>query len=70
VKVTQKGQYRLLEDIKTRNLCAVGMLLKGTIISITAIDDIYHKVIGPEFFDWIYLELPVEKVSEEVRQDD
>lgn len=69
MRITEKGKYQLLEDIKVRNSCTIGTLPKGAIISITSIDDAYHKVIGPELLDWMYWELPVEKLPEEVRTD-
>ncbi len=60
--ITQKGQYRLLEDIKTRNSISTGIIPKDTIIEITQVDYERNKVIGDKLLDWIHWDLPVEKV--------
>ena len=59
--VTEKGKYKLLKDLKTRNSVGAGTIPEGTAIKITQIDNIYHKVIGPELMGWMYWDLPVEK---------
>jgi len=63
--VNKVGKYRLLEDIKNRGTISIGTLPKGTVLKITGIDRACHKVIGPDFFDWTYWDLPVEPIKEE-----
>jgi hypothetical protein len=60
--VNETGKYKLTEDFRTRNTCATGTIPKDTIIEITQISEEYHKVIGTDFMDWVYWDLPVVKV--------
>lgn len=60
--VNEKGKYKLLKSIKTSNNFSVATLPKGTTVNITQIDKKTHKVIGNLFMDWIYWDLPVEKI--------
>lgn len=60
--ITEKGKYKLLEDITTRGSRSIGGIAKGVVIEITQIDANSHKVIGPQLMDWTYWELPVEKI--------
>lgn len=62
--IKEKGKYKLLEDIKVRNPRAIGGIAKGAVIEITQIDEGSHKVIGPQLMDWMYWELPVEKIPD------
>lgn len=57
--ISKPGNYKAIEDIKTRGTISIGTIPKGTIIEITAVDPIYHKVIGPNLFDWHYWNMPV-----------
>ena len=57
------GKYRLLQDFSVRTSFSTGTLPKGAEIKITQIDDVYHKVIGPELKDWRYWDMPVEPIT-------
>lgn len=61
--ITEKGTYKALQDITTRGSFKVGTIPAGTEFIISQIDSGGHKVIGNIFFDWIYWDLPVEKVD-------
>lgn len=61
--VTKKGKYKVLKDFNTRSAISIGTVSKDSIIQITQVDDMAHRVIGPELFDWMPNELPVEKVK-------
>jgi hypothetical protein len=61
--VTKKGKYRFLKDFVTRGSFSTGTIPKNTVIEITQIDLTNNKVIGPEFFDWAYWDLPVEEIK-------
>ena len=60
--ITKVGKYRLLKDYTSRASLSVGTLRKGTIIEITQVNYIYHKIFGPVLGDWQYWDLPVEPV--------
>jgi len=60
--VKETGKYRLLKEFIVRTSFSTGTLPKGTEINITQIDDVYHKVIGPELKDWRYWDIPVEPI--------
>lgn len=62
VIVDTKGEYRVLADIMDRGPRSIGTIPKGTVIVITQVDKDHRKVIGNEFFDWVYWDLPVEKI--------
>ncbi len=62
MEIQEKGHYRLLKDFSMRGVNCVGTVPAGKIIEITQIDRQYHKVIGPDFYDWTHWEMPVEKV--------
>ena len=65
MKITEIGKYRLTKDIVFRtNSISSAKMYRGSVITITQIDEQYHKVIGPELGDWHYWELPVEKIAE------
>ena len=64
--ITKLGKYRVLKDFKTRSSISIGQISKGRTITITQVDASYHKVIGPEFLDWEYWDLPVVLVTEKV----
>lgn len=61
--VTEKGKYKVLKDFNTTNSISIGTVPKDSIIQISQVDDIAHRVIGSELFDWMPNELPVEKIN-------
>lgn len=61
--VNEVGFYKFLSDYKTRGTISIGTIPIGTIIEIKQVSKDYKQVIGPEFFDWEYWDLPVEKVN-------
>jgi len=61
--ITEKGKYRTLKEFTDRGPISIGTVLADRIIEITQIDKNNHKVIGPQLSDWIYWDLPVEKVD-------
>ncbi len=63
--VKEIGEYRLLKKYSVATSFSTGTLSEGSIIRVTQIDDIYHKVIGPELKDWRYWDLPVEPFKED-----
>lgn len=63
MRITEKGQYRLLEDIKTTTAASIGTIPKGTILDITQVDERCHRVIGRPLMDWTYWDLPVESIN-------
>jgi len=60
--ITEKGKYRLLKDFKTSTAISIATIQKGAIIEITQVDENHHKVIGNDLFDWVYWDMPVEKI--------
>lgn len=62
--ITEKGKYKALQNFKIRNSVKIGTMPKGTVFEITQVDNLGHKVIGPELFDWMPCDLPVKKVDE------
>ncbi len=60
--IKETGKYCLLKDFSTRTPFSTGTLSKGTVIDITQIDDVYHKVIGPQLKDWRFWDMPVKKL--------
>jgi hypothetical protein len=65
MKILTPGKYRLTADWSTRGTTSIGQFRKGTIITITQVDDVHNKVIGPKLHDWTYNDLPVEPVMNE-----
>jgi hypothetical protein len=61
--VTKKGKYKLLKDFVTIGSFSTGTIPKNTVIEITQIDLNNNKIIGTEFFDWTYWDLPVEEIE-------
>lgn len=57
--ITKQGYYRLIEDYIVRSPKSVGVIPKGTMIEITQVDEIHHKVMSPQFKNWEYWDLPV-----------
>lgn len=69
VEITEKGKYVLTRDYSARQgSCRGGILKKGTILTITQIDEMGKKVIGPELGDWNPNYMPVKKIKD-ARQD-
>jgi len=66
--IKELGKYRLTQDIKTGTSTSIATLPKGLILNITQIDSEYHKVIGPELWDWKYWDLPVETLTHTGRE--
>ena len=64
MKITEKGNYKLLEEFKTSSSGAIATLPAGTIINITQVDERGHQIIGDELLDWEYWELPVGKITD------
>jgi len=60
--IKETGKYRLLKDFTISTPNSIGTLPEGTIIDITQIDTRFHKVIGDQLSDWVYWEMPVEKL--------
>jgi hypothetical protein len=61
--VNEVGFYKFLSNYKIRGPRSIGTIDAGTIIEIKQVSKDYKQVIGPEFFDWEYWDLPVEKVN-------
>ncbi len=61
--ITEKGKYKVLKDLKIRNTTSIGTLTEGSIIEITQVDEMTNKVIGPMLWDWMYHDLPLEKIE-------
>jgi hypothetical protein len=61
--INKTGKYRLIADFVTTGSCSVGTIPKGTVIEIKQVDEMYHQVIGPDFFDWHFWDLPVEEIT-------
>jgi len=61
--INKVGRYRLLKDFSVRTPFSTGVLPKGEVINVTQIDDVYHKVIGPELKDWRHWDMPVESLE-------
>ena len=62
--INEVGFYKLLSDYTTRSPRSIGTIREGTIVEIKQVSKEYKQVIGPEFFDWEYWDLPVEKVNQ------
>jgi hypothetical protein len=60
--IAKPGNYRTVKPITTRNAASIGTIPGGTVLKITSVDYEAHKVIGPELFDWIHWDLPVESI--------
>lgn len=61
--IKKTGRYKLTKDFYTRNSIKCGTLPEGSIIQITQIDIIGHKVISPELYDWVYWDMPVKEIN-------
>ena len=64
MEISEKGKYKVLKTFKTRGVRSITEIPKNSIINITQIDEDNEKVIGPELLDWIYYDLPVEKLDQ------
>lgn len=60
--IDKLGQYKLLSDYVVRSSYTIWTFPKNFILTITQIDNINRQVIGPELGDWVYWNLPVEKI--------
>jgi len=58
------GKYKLVADWSSRGVRSVRNFSKGKILEITQIDIEGQKVIGPEFEDWGYWDIPVVLIKE------
>jgi len=63
MKITQLGQYRILEAITTCDYDFFRILQPGTILTIERIDSNTGDVWGPPLCDWESNDLPVEPMG-------
>lgn len=61
--IDKPGKYRTLSDITVRSSYCISVIKAGYIIKITQIDKQNHKIIGPDIYDWIHWDIPVEPVG-------
>jgi len=58
------GKYKLVEDWSSRGSRSVKNFPKGKMLEINQIDMDGQKIIGPEFEDWGYWDIPVVLIKE------
>lgn len=68
--IKQAGTYRLLENFTMRGPDSIGTSQKGTLLTVSQIDEQFNKVIGPAFPDWHHWDLPVEPYTKEMEEAD
>ena len=64
MKIEKVGRYKLTKDISLRGTISIETWSKGKEFQVTQIDKMYNKVIGPDFPDWKYNDIPCIYVGE------
>ena len=63
MQIVTPGQYRLTADFSTYG--ARGQrFCRGKIITISNVDHVHERVIGPDLPDWVSNDMPVEPVTD------
>jgi hypothetical protein len=62
MEIKEPGTYEVMLNFSLRGKISIKQIPKGSIIAVTQVDELRHKIIGPEFPDWCYWELPVKKL--------
>lgn len=68
MEVKKTGKYEFLEDYLNRGTNCVGTIPKGSVVEITQVDELTHKVISPDFYDWHFWELPVKAAPNNIKE--
>lgn len=61
--ICQPGYYRLLKAIVVRGPNSIHSIPQKTIMKITQINPRNRQIIGPSLPDWIYWDVPAEKID-------
>ena len=64
MRIVECGLYRMLEDRSFRGTISIETWPVNKIFEVTQISNFNGNVIGPEFPDWQYPEIPCEKIGE------
>ena len=61
--IKKTGKYELIKDFYTRDTISCSVLLKGSVVEITQVDDFGKKIIGPQLKDWERWDMPVKVIK-------